>query len=85
MVMVELECLQGQRRWAVNSISCINKVSDQWKMLASIQGKERALDKISEELLMEQNMSPDSVGERGRRLLPMISASPSLLRYPAEA
>ena len=84
MVTVELECLQEQR-WAVNSISCINKVSDQWKMLASIQGKGRALDKISEELLMEHNMSPDSVGERGKRLLPTNSVSPNLMSYPAEA
>ena len=39
MMTMDLECLQEQRRWTVNSISCINKVSDQWKMLTSIQGK----------------------------------------------
>lgn len=53
-----------QRRWTVNLISCINKVSDQWKMLANIQGKERALDEKSERLLMEYSMSPDPEGKR---------------------
>lgn len=53
-----------QRRWTINLISCINKVSDQWKMLANIQGKERALDEKSERLLMEYSMSPDPEGKR---------------------
>ena len=47
MMTMDLECLQEQRRWTVNSISCINKVSDQWKMLASIQGKGKGFSQKS--------------------------------------
>lgn len=54
----------GQRRWTINLISCINKVSDQWKMLANIQGKERADEKSERLLLMEYSMSPDPEGEK---------------------
>lgn len=62
-----------QRRWTVNLISCINKVSDQWKMLANIQGKGRALDEKSERLLMKHNVSSAPVGETARKLLPTAS------------
>lgn len=59
-----------QRRWTVNLISCINKVSDQWKMLANIQGKGRALDEKSESLLMEYSTSQT---QRGKRKTPSHS------------
>lgn len=47
MMTMDLECLQEQRRWTVNSISCINKAFDQWKMLASIQGKGKGFSQKS--------------------------------------
>lgn len=65
--------LTKQRRWTVNSISCINKVSDQWKMLVNIQGKGRALDEKSERLLMDYNMFLDPEGKIDRRLLLPVS------------
>lgn len=65
--------LTEKRRWTVNLISCINKVSDQWKMLVNIQGKGRALDEKSERLLIEYNMSLDPEGKIDRRLLLTVS------------
>lgn len=83
MMTMDLECLQEQRRWTVNSISCINKVSDQWKMLASIQSKGKGFSQKSRGAADGTYCAPRLRGKEAKGFsCDQCKAQLSLRKYP---